>query len=188
MTPGLAIALFGAAVCAAIWWLALLRGRRDAAAAALWVIAGLGLARLIKIGAPPDAHLIALGAIWVAVGGIVLRRGLRVAEVPCAGAGGLLIASGLCYAVADAVGAAMAIWSPVMMAADFLGFLAVGALLWGASGGKRVGTDHRVARAFLGANRRRGGLLAGCAGLGLGRKEDTICRGAGRGTDTGEVA
>lgn len=184
MTPGLLIALAAVALLIVIAAVAIWRGRFVVAEAAMAAIIGLALTRIIKVVVPDDAHLVAMGAIWVTVGSIVLRGGIKSACTPSAIAGGLFVASGLCYALADWFGAAMSVGSAPMVMADASGFAGVFALFWGSSGGQRVkddlGNRDRMARDFLGAGGGRGADVAGGSAVGSGNAAASV-----RGGDSG---
>jgi hypothetical protein len=173
MTPGEVIAAAAVTICIAILALAVVRGRHSVADAALAVILGLIVTRLLKVTVPVDAQLVSAGAVWVALGSFMVRGAAKETCAPAAFAGGLFIASGLCYAAADLIGARMAFGVPPMVAADVFGFAGVAALLWGASGGRRVrnlGYRDRMARIVLAPDHRGGRRMAGLSGMGAHRK------------------
>ena len=85
----------------------------DGMRAALAVLLAYIAARLISAGLPVPWDLLAFGALWVAVGGYVLRQGLPIS-------GGLLIACGLCYFWARVTGAPREVGSLPFVVSDIL--------------------------------------------------------------------
>lgn len=124
---------------------------RRAFRACLAVVAGLALTRAFLAGLPTDWTLTAYGALWVAVGGYIARS--------YAGAGLLLIASGLCYFWAWVEAIPIAPGHVPLIAADFLGFAALAWICGGSVRGLVGATDG------LGPHRSRRGFNCGLSGL-----------------------
>lgn len=158
MTPGFAIAAAYAGVALIIAAIAWARKARGIPGAALLIVAGLVWARVCKALLPPDMHLLALAAGWVFVGGIIMRHASIGQSHPRMWCGALLIASGLCYAVAEGFSTGSAVFALPLMVSDALGIAALAALFWGAIYGSRVG-DYQGSG--LGRYRLRGRVLAG---------------------------
>jgi len=83
---------------------------------------------------PADMQLLAFAALWVGIGGLIIRK----LHSPLTG--GLIVASGLCYGWARLVGVAPAIGELPFVAADFLGVVA---LIVAAIGERNRGSVNR---------------------------------------------
>lgn len=170
MTPGQTITLIELVVCAAIAVLAWARGRRDVLAAAIFCLCAVLMMRVFKATMPDELHFAAWGALWVTIGGWLIRASIFAAgSLPVALAGGAFVASGLCYAVADWHGSETVFLAPIMVVADGAIFVGLSLLLMGATNGKRgksLGRRDRVARALVGAHRRRGAGVASFSDVG----------------------
>ena len=86
--------------------------------AAIAILGAYCVARLIVHGLPLPWELLALFALWVAVGRYVARSGFS-------NAGGLLIACGLCYLWARLTGAPRVVGSLPFVASDVLAGVAM---------------------------------------------------------------
>ena len=124
---------------------------RRAFRACMAVAGGLVLTRAFLAGLPTDWTLTAYGALWVAVGGYIARS--------YAGAGLLLIASGLCYFWAWVEAIPIAPGHVPLIMADFLGFAALAWICGGAIRGL-VGTIDS-----MGLDRSRRSFNRGLSGL-----------------------
>jgi hypothetical protein len=136
MTPGQTITLVQVSVAVLIAGLAAYRDRWAAARACIALIWALALTRVFKAALPPDVAFIAWSALWVSVGGWIIRLGMMAEDRASALAGGAAVLSGLFDGAAWLVGSATALWSPVVMGADLCVAAALAALLWSAAGGK----------------------------------------------------
>ena len=136
MTPGQIITALQVTVAILIAGVAAYRDRWAAARACLALIWALAITRVFKATLPPDVAFIAWAALWVSVGGWIVRLGMMAEDRGAALAGGAAILSGLLDALAWLWGSAPAIWSPVVMGADLCVAAALAALLWSAAGGK----------------------------------------------------
>lgn len=114
------------------------------------ILAAYFAARILKAGVPPEFQLVAFAALWVSVGGFVLRQcGLVVPAL-------LLVVCSLCYLWARLTAAPWVVGSVPFVISDIL---AVAAMLW--IGGAAA---HVLIRdGYLGGNSDRRG-----AGLGTG--------------------
>ena len=161
MTPGQAFAALSASVGLAValvsWW----RGDLTTMRIALGFVACIGLMRLFKLALPPDLHLLAFAALWVAFGGAVVRI------KPLAGAA--LVLSGLAYAGVAYTGAPTHYGVPLMVVSDIAGYVALAVLFAGSGGGKSVRRNSPV----LMARDNRGRPV-------LARAGDCLCRAQAR--------
>jgi hypothetical protein len=168
MTPGQIITAGEIAAGLLIGAVAVYRGRGGVASACIALIWAVALTRAFKYGLPPDLHFAAWTALWVAVGGWVMRGGMRDESRPVAVSGGLCVASGLAYALAWLAASPTVIWAPPMVLADLSVIAALGALLWGAAGGSRdrISEAKRSGSALPGVVCLRGRSVAdGIAGM-----------------------
>jgi hypothetical protein len=117
---------------------------------------GIIAMRLVVYGLPHDWRYLASFAVWGAVGSDTIRRGLIVPGV-------LLIASGLCYVGQEVTRLAPVFGNPWLVAADFLGWLA----LLGVYRGRLAGLYPRF---DLGYTHRRRGFLVSRSGDTLAEK------------------
>ena len=137
MTPGQAMLAAGIAAALLIGAAAVYRGQWPVAFACVAVAWAICLTRVFKYGLPDDLQFAAWAALWVAVGGAVIRRGISAESRPVAIAGGLCVASGIAYAGAWVWSSPTVFGTPAMAAADLFVIAALGALVWGATGGRR---------------------------------------------------
>ena len=123
--------------------------RDDARRVMIYILAGLLAMRTIYTLTPDDWRYIASGALWVSIGIATIKRGFPLS-------GGALVASGLCYAVAEVYAAPQHIGQPIRVVADLFGLAAIvgvfGNDAWGNRKSGNVGGGHR----------RRALLACGC--------------------------
>jgi hypothetical protein len=124
---------------------------RRAFVSCLIVAGGLVLTRAFLFGLPADWTFTAYGALWVSIGGMIARF--------YAGAGLLLIASGLCYFWAWVEAIPIAPGQVPLIMADFLGFAALAWICGGAIRGLVGAIDG------MGLNRPGRGFNRGLSGL-----------------------
>jgi len=130
------MAAMAAALALVVALVAYRRGDRDAALICVGIAVCIGLMRLFKLALPPDLHLLAFAALWVAFGGAVVR--VR----PLAGAA--LVLSGLAYAGVAFVGSPTHYGVPLMVVSDIAGYVALAVLFAGSGGGKSVRRNSPV--------------------------------------------
>ena len=121
---------------------------------ALAILAGLICTRIAgyAVPAPYYYYYMAGAALWVGIGGVIVSQ----FQAPTCGL--LVIASGLCYPLARVLDAPVEVGSPIFVASDIFGALALGAAALGGGNGRRV-VDYRGR--FLG-------------GLGRGRRDSDL--------------
>jgi hypothetical protein len=146
MSPGFALFVAGIGAALLVGAVAVYRARWCIASACVAVLWAITLTRLFKAGLPTDLAFVAWAALWVAVGGFVLRRGIAAGERAMAVAGGFCVVSGLSYGAAWLAGASAAFLAPPMMVADLAVVAALACLAMGAAGGSghRVSAGQRV--------------------------------------------
>ena len=144
-----------------IWpvWMALACGAvaltwRNDPRPALAILAGLICIRIAGHVIPPPFYLWAGAALWVGIGGVMVAR----FDAPASGA--LVVLSALCYPLARVLDAPVGIGSPVFVASDVLGGLALVASVTGGGHGRRV-VDYRGRVLGRHWHRRGAGAMAG---------------------------
>ena len=121
---------------------------------ALAILAGLICIRIAGYAIPAPFYLWAGAALWVGIGGLIVTR----FSAPASGA--LVVLSALCYPLARVLDAPVGIGSPVFVASDVLGGLALVASVTGGGYGRRV-VDYRSWVLGRYRHRRRAGAMAG---------------------------
>ena len=122
-----------------IWpaWIALACGAvaltwRNDPRPALAILAGLICIRIAGYVIPQPFYLWAGAALWVGIGGVMIARFDALAS------GVLVVFSALCYPLARVLDAPVGVGSPVFVASDVLGGLALVASVAGGGHGRRV--------------------------------------------------
>lgn len=163
MTPGFALFLAGIGAALLIGAVAVYRARWCIASACVAVLWAMTLTRMFKVGLPVDLAFVAWSALWVAVGGLVVRAAIGARERAMAVAGGLCVVSGLSYGAAWLAGANAVLWALQMVVADLAVTAALVCLAMGAAGGSghRVSEGQRAYAAVPGMGDIRGRQVAG---------------------------
>jgi len=141
------ILMFGAALAALVTW-------RQDPRPALAFIGGLICIRIAGAVIPPPFYLWAGAALWVGIGSAMVAR----FDAPVAGA--MVVLGALCYPLARVLDAPIYVGSPVFVASDVFGGLALVASVTGGGYGRRV-VDYRSWVLGRYRHRRRAGAMVG---------------------------